>query len=232
MALRMGARALLGVAGLVVAISPATAKDTPATPPGAAACAALASAHLSIRDDAAFGHGSQARALAKFIQPTITAATIKAPTATVPEYCRVEGTITTGDSQAGFGVVRFGVNLPTAWNGRFVHIGDGGFDGAVSSSTARVDQGYATVNSALGNNGSQFPGATFGFNNRPREIDYGWRATHVATVVAKGLIKTYYSQSPVYSYWEGCSTGGRQAAVETQRFPDDFDGIVAGDLFM
>ena len=83
----------------------------------------------------------------------------------------------------------------------------------------------------MGNNSSQFPGASFGFNNRAREIDYGWRATHVTTVVAKGMIKTYYSDSPEYSYWEGCSTGGRQAAVEAQRFPNDFDGIVAGDLF-
>jgi feruloyl esterase len=227
----MSPRALLGATILVLAVSPAAAKDAPATPPGAAACAALAGAHLSIRDDAAFGHSKQAQALARFIQPTITAATLKAPTATVPEYCRVEGTITTGDAQAGFGQVRFGVNLPTVWNGRFVHNGDGGFDGAVSTSTARVDQGYATVNSDMGNNTSLFSGASFGFNNRPREIDYGWRATHVATVVAKGLINTYYGQNPVYSYWDGCSTGGRQAAVEAQRFPDDFDGIAGGDLF-
>ena len=84
----------------------------------------------------------------------------------------------------------------------------------------------------MGNNSSVYPGASFGFNNRPREIDYGWRATHVTTVVAKGVIDAYYGESPRYSYWEGCSTGGRQAAVEAQRFPDDFHGIVAGDLFM
>jgi feruloyl esterase len=150
----------------------------------------------------------------------------------VPEYCRVEGFVTTGDAKTGFGQVRFAVNLPSAWNGRFVMIGDGGFDGAVSSSTSRLDKGYATANSDMGNNNSVFPGASFGFNNRPREIDYGWRATHVTTVVGKGMVKAYYSDDPEYSYWEGCSTGGRQAAVEAQRFPNDFDGIVAGDLFM
>jgi tannase/feruloyl esterase len=150
----------------------------------------------------------------------------------VPDYCRVTGTIATGDARRGFGRVRFAVNLPSNWNGRFVMLGDGGHDGAVSGSTARLDQGYATANSDMGHDGTQFPGATFGFNNRPREIDYGWRATHVATVVAKGIIKAYYGERPEYSYWEGCSTGGRQAAVEAQRFPRDFDGIVAGDPFM
>ncbi|HYX63439.1 MAG TPA: tannase/feruloyl esterase family alpha/beta hydrolase [Burkholderiales bacterium] len=200
--------------------------------PSAERCAAFLSAHLSLRDDAAYGHGGQAEALARNIQPAITAATWKTASGAVPEYCRVEGTITTGDAKAGFGQVRFAVNLPSGWNGRFVMIGDGGFDGAVSSSTSRVDQGYATANSDMGNNSSIYPGASFGFNNRPREIDYGWRATHVTTVVAKGVIDAYYGNSPKYSYWEGCSTGGRQAAVEVQRFPDDFHGVVAGDLFM
>ena len=205
--------------------------DKPKPVPSAERCAAFLTAQLSIRDDDAYGHGKQAAALSKHIAPTVTAATWRPATATVPEFCRVEGFVTTGDVKAGFGQVRFAVNLPSAWNGRFVMIGDGGFDGAVSGSTSRVDQGYATANSDMGNNSSQFPGASFGFNNRPREIDYGWRATHVTTVVAKGMIKTYYSDSPEYSYWEGCSTGGRQAAVEAQRFPNDFDGIVAGDLF-
>jgi Tannase and feruloyl esterase len=200
--------------------------------PSAERCATFMDAHLSIRDDAARGHSGQATMLAKNIEPTITAATWKPASATVPEYCRIEGYVTTGDAKAGFGQVRFGVNLPSPWNGRFVMIGDGGFDGSVSTSTSRVDQGYATANSDMGNNSSVYPGASFGFNNRPREIDYGWRATHVTTVVAKGVIDAYYGDSPRYSYWEGCSTGGRQAAVEAQRFPDDFHGIVAGDLFL
>jgi hypothetical protein len=200
--------------------------------PSAERCAAFMGAHLSTRDKAARGHSEQARMLAKNIEPTITAATWKPATATVPEYCRIEGYITTGDAKSGFGQVRFAVNLPSPWNGRFVMIGDGGFDGSVSNSTSRLDQSYATANSDMGNNSGVYPGASFGFNNRPREIDYGWRATHVTTVVAKGVIEAYYGKSPRYSYWEGCSTGGRQAAVEAQRFPDDFHGIVAGDLFM
>src|SRR5207245_3432835 len=67
---------------------------------------------------------------------------------------------------------------------------------------------------------------------RSREIDYGSRAVHVSTVAAKGIIHFYYGRPAAFSYWDGCSTGGREAAVEAQRFPDDFDGIAAGDLFM
>lgn len=226
------------VGGVVVLIFiffvgfPASANDKVVT---AEDCAALGEMRgLAIADDAADEHGGPGRntALAKQVEPTITATSWRPAAGAVPEYCRVTGVITTGDAQQGFGRVRFAVNLPTSWNGRFVMLGDGGHDGAVSTSTARLDQGYATANSDMGHDGAQFPGATFAFNNRVREIDYGWRATHVTTVAAKGIIKAYYADAAEYSYWEGCSTGGRQAAVEAQRFPRDFDGIVAGDLFM
>ena len=211
--------------------SPALAKGKD---PTAEDCAALGDASLSIVDDAASGDGrfDQGAVLAKRIRPAITATTLVPAAGAVPEYCRVEGTIPTGNAHEGVNQVRFAVNLPTRWNGRFVMIGDGGHDGAVSTSTTRLPEGYATANSDMGHDGRVFAGATFAFNNRPREIDYGWRATHVTTVVAKGIIKEYYDRRPRYSYWEGCSTGGRQAAVEAQRFPDDFDGIVSGDPFM
>ena len=195
--------------------------------PGADGCAAiLAAGSFSFRDEAYGSKGNQG--LTKEIPVAITGAQLRAPAGTVPEHCRVTGTITTGDAKAGFGSVRFAVNLPTAWNGRFVMIGDGGHDGAVSTSTARLDQGYATANSDMGHVGGN---ANFAFNNRVAEIDYGWRATHVTTVVSKGLITAYYAAKPAYSYWDGCSTGGRQAGVEAQRFPKDFDGIVSGDPF-
>src|SRR5436190_8169854 len=197
-----------------------------------ATCAALAAKSFSIVDEDADPHGDADRGKGgpHRLTPTITAATVKAATATVPEYCRVEGYLITGDEKEGFGKTSFGVNLPTTWNGRFVMIGDGGFDGGVTTSTARVDTGYATANTDMGHSGSEYPGATFG-TKRALEIDYGWRATHVTAVIAKGLMQAYYGAWPKYSYWDGCSTGGRQAAVEAQRFPGDFDGIVAGDLF-
>jgi pimeloyl-ACP methyl ester carboxylesterase len=198
--------------------------------PGAEGCAALAAAgSFSFPDDAFSGNGDRGnKGLTKEVPVTITAATLRPPAGTVPEYCRVTGTIQTGDEKQGFGNVRFQVNLPTVWNGRFVMMGDGGHDGSVSSSTARVDQGYVTANSDSGHVGGN---ASFAFNNRVAEIDYGWRAPHVTTVTTKGLIEAYYGKKPEYSYWEGCSTGGRQAAVAAQRFPGDYDGIVSGDPF-
>jgi feruloyl esterase len=217
--------------GLGTAWPAAATQPTPV--PTAADCAALLTAQLSFKDQGSldYRYAGGVAAHSKRVEPVLTKATLVPATATVPEYCRVEGSIPTGNATEGTNAVRFGVNLPTGWNGRFVMIGDGGFDGAVSASTVRVPQGYATANSDMGHGSQQFPGATFGFNNRARELDYGFRATHLATVAAKGLIDVYYKRGPRFSYWDGCSTGGRQAAVEAQRFPDDFDGIVAGDLF-
>jgi pimeloyl-ACP methyl ester carboxylesterase len=213
--------------GLVVLVSGALSCGAALAAPGADGCAALAAAgSFSFRDDAYGSKGN--RGLTKEIPVTITGATLRPPAGTVPEHCRVTGTIRTGDEKSGFGSVRFAVNLPTAWNGRFVMMGDGGHDGSVSTSTARIDQGYVTANSDSGHVGGA---ASFAFNNRVAEIDYGWRAPHVTTVATKGLIKAYYAKKPEYSYWEGCSTGGRQAAVAAQRFPDDYDGIVSGDPF-
>jgi len=227
-------RALFGFVLLAWALcvpSPAGAQDHVPTPQD---CAALTTARLAIVDHAASEHSraTQGAFLAKKIEPTVTSATLKPAAGSVPEYCRVEGFITTGDASEGSNRVRFAVNLPTRWNGRFVALGDGGHDGAVSTSTVRLDQGYATANSDMGHDATIFPGATFAFNNRPREIDYGWRAVHVSTVAAKGIVHSYYGRPAAFSYWDGCSTGGREAAVEAQRFPDDFDGIAAGDLFM
>mgnify|MGYP006197695503 CR=1 FL=1 len=123
---------------------------------------------LAIADEAAGAHGEQGRnrALAASVTPTITSAAWIPAAGAVPDFCRVFATITTGDAQTGFGRVRFVVNLPSPWNGRFVMLGDGGFDGGVSTSTARLDQGYATANSDMGHSSQEFPGATFGFDAR------------------------------------------------------------------
>jgi feruloyl esterase len=227
-------RTRLGVIVLTFALQVGVPAGAGERVPTSQDCAALATARgLSFADHGPgdYRHAGGIAARARRIEPTLTSTTLKAAAGLVPEYCRVEGFITTGDSREGMNTVRFAVNLPTRWNGRFVMLGDGGHDGTVSTSTARLPEGYATANSDMGHDARMFPGATFGFNSRVREIDYGFRATHVTTVAAKGIIDAYYRRRPVFSYWEGCSTGGRQAAVEAQRFPGDFDGIVAGDLF-
>ena len=107
-------------------------------------------------------------------------------------------------------------------------MGDGGKDGDLDFADHRLAEGYAVANSNTGHDSGAEPGSTFGFNNRQAEIDFGYRAVHLTSNAAKTVIDAYYDQAPEYSYFEGCSTGGMQGLTEAQRFPYDFDGIVAG----
>jgi len=92
--------------------------------------------------------------------------------------------------------------------------------------------GYATASTDTGHDSSIDPlgplGATFAYNNPEAEIDYCYRAVHLTAVTAKEIIEAYYDSPPTYSYFVGCSTGGRQGLMEAQRYPQDFDGIVVG----
>jgi len=106
--------------------------------------------------------------------------------------------------------------------------GDGGHDGAIGLPNR---PGFVIANSDMGHSATTDPGATFAHNNREAEIDYGYRAVHRTTLAAKQLIQDFYGRSADFSYFDGCSTGGRQAAVAAQRFPGDYDGVVAGALF-
>ena len=117
-----------------------------------------------------------------------------------------------------------------AWarNGRLLNIGDGGKDGDLDFADHRLAQGYAVANSNMGHDNGVEPGASFGFNNRQAEIDFGYRAVHLTANASKSVVTAYYGRSAQHSYFEGCSTGGREALLEVQRFPCDFDGIVAG----
>jgi feruloyl esterase len=137
-------------------------------------------------------------------------------------YCHVTGMIGGG--------IRYHVQLPLPrnWNGRFLYGGDSGKDGVLQFNDPRVAQGYAFANSNLGHDVGAEPGASFGFNNRQAEIDFGYRATHVSVVAAKTLIRAYYGRPQKLSYYEGCSQGGRVGLMEAQRYPDDFDAIVVG----
>ena len=209
------ARRILFVLGLV-ALGLSTAWPAAATQPipvpTAADCAALLTAQLSFKDQGSldYRYAGGVAAHSKRVEPVLTKATLVPATATVPESCRVEGSIPTGNAAEGTNAVRFGVNLPTGWNGRFVMIGDGGFDGAVSASTVRARRRATPRPTATwATAAASFPGATFGFNNRARELDYGFRATHVTTVAAKGLIDVYYSAARAFP----TGTAARRAAV-------------------
>lgn len=153
---------------------------------------------------------------------TITSASLRNNDQSDSPYCYVRGIIAPA--------IHFHAQLPLPenWNGRFLQWGDGGKDGDLDFANHRVAEGYAVTNSNTGHDSATEPGSAFGFNNRQSEIDFGYRAVHLTTLAGKSLVNRYYRRPPQYSYFEGCSTGGRQGLMEAQRYPDDFDGIVAG----
>ncbi|MEU2348399.1 tannase/feruloyl esterase family alpha/beta hydrolase [Modestobacter sp. NPDC049651] len=160
---------------------------------------------------------------------TVTSAVADAGDATTPASCRV--TLTVTHPPAGDAVTVW-VHLPqSGWNGRFQAMGGGGFSGgSVESLLTPLRNGYATAATDAGH-----PGATADFAltaegrlNWPAIQDFGYRGVHDMTVTAKAVIKAFYGTDPQYSYWNGCSTGGRQGLMEAQRYPEDYDGVLAG----
>ena len=134
--------------------------------------------------------------------------------------CRVRGVI--GDE------IRFILLLPLEWNERFVMGGGGGYVGTVSNTMqSRINQGYATVGTDTGHEGSNME-ASWALNNIERRVNFGFLAIHRTAEVSKAIIKDYYGSKPLYSYFGGCSRGGGQGLMEAQRYPDDFDGILVG----
>lgn len=134
-------------------------------------------------------------------------------------HCRVEATIDTETHLVAL--------LPDDWNGRFLMGGAGGFAGAVENQFASsVHSGYATVGTDAGHTGFALL-AGWALQNERRIVDYGHRAVHRTAEVTKALIAAYYGRPPERSYFIGCSNGGREALMEAQRYPADFDGIVA-----
>ncbi|MFL6415672.1 MAG: tannase/feruloyl esterase family alpha/beta hydrolase, partial [Bryobacteraceae bacterium] len=138
-------------------------------------------------------------------------------------YCRIRATLTpTTDSD-----IKMELWLPENWNGKLEANGNGGWTGSISPSAlkAGVKRGYAATMSDLGHEGSR---ATFALGHPEKLTDFGYRAAHEMTVAAKGLTTAYYKRPAAHSYWTGCSAGGRSGLMEAQRYPDDYDGIIAG----
>ena len=145
----------------------------------------------------------------------------------VPAFCRVEATLTPSPDSA----IRVEVWMPVSgWNGKYEGTGNGGFAGGIAygSLADGLRHGYAVANTDMGM-ASIFKEDADAFIGHPeRWTDWGWRATHEMTVAAKQIVSAFYGREPQHSYFVGCSTGGQQALMEAQRFPDDYDGIVAG----
>ena len=165
------------------------------------------------------------RALSGFEFSVDVAESVPAQGAT-PAFCRVQGVIQPE--------VRFEVSLPTGWNGRLYMFGNGGFAGEPLTAAFRtgrrnlaVAKGFVAAQTNTGHDASREPLASFAAT--PQKLsDYAYRAVHVTAVTAKTLARVFYGTAPAYSYFDGCSTGGRQGLIAAQRFPDDFDGIVVG----
>ncbi len=140
----------------------------------------------------------------------------------VPTYCLLTGYVST--------TVGFELRLPlTGWNGKFSMVGCGGMCGNIQEPGCDVAliKAYACMMTDMGHRGTQID-AEWAYNNVQAEIDFGYRATHVTTLAGKFMTRVFYGQPLGISYFLGCSTGGRQGLVEAQRFPDDYDGILAG----
>ncbi len=141
--------------------------------------------------------------------------------------CRVVGTVKPGPRSN----VHFEVWIPTdgSWNGKYQQIGNGGFAGSISLSgiANAVSRGYATAGTDDGTSGPP-QGAPSFIGNPDVLLDYGYRAIKATTDDSKAIIEALMNQAPHYSYFVGCSDGGREALKEAQRFPDDFDGIIVG----
>jgi feruloyl esterase len=152
---------------------------------------------------------------------TLTGAVAVPASADLPAHCQVRGVIAPQ--------VRFEVRLPDDWNGKFLHQGCGGLCGEVLPATCddALARRYAVAVTDMGHEGKPWQ-AKWAHDNLPAEIDFAYRATHVVTVAAKALIAALYGRPQRHSYFRGCSTGGRQGLVSAQRFPADFDGIIAG----
>ncbi len=146
----------------------------------------------------------------------------------LPAYCRVALVLTpSSDSN-----IESEVWLPAEdWNGKLQVVGNGGWAGTISFSAmaAALREGYATASTDTGHKPNDAGGnGMFALGHPEKLIDFGYRALHETTVVAKSLIASYYNKGPKYSYYNGCSTGGRQGLMEVTRFPEDFDAAVVG----
>ena len=160
-------------------------------------------------------------------QPIVDGQPQRAPAPmTLPAFCRVEATARpSSDSE-----IKFEVWIPPveAWNGKFQGVGNGGYQGSISyaAMATALRRGYATASTDTGHAGDDMK---FGQGHPEKLIDYGYRAVHVMTESAKLIIRDAAGRFADKSYFVGCSAGGQQALSEAQRYPDDYDGIIAGD---
>jgi feruloyl esterase len=185
----------------------------------AAACAALADQRLPNTTIAT----AQAVTSGSFTPPGSSN-----PITNLPPFCRIAGAIEpTSESH-----ILFEVWLPLQnWNGRFAGVGNGGWAGSISFGVLQeqIRRGYAAASTNTGHEAA--PGvnaARFAFDHPEQLTDFAYRAHHETAVKAKALVRAFYGKPSEHAYWIGCSSGGYEGLMAAQRFPSDYDGIVAG----
>ena len=221
--------ALISAIALLIIATPGRADTTHSAADAAAEqCKALTEADFSGVADAPTQIGTAKlvdnaaellNGLASWLPPETLATAVKNYSGMRP-FCRVTGYVVPN--------VGFEMLLPVGhWNGKFLHVGCGGWCGTTSfvalSCVKHPD--YACIGTDMGHTGV---GGLWYRDNLQAQVDFSYRATHVATLAGKAIVARYYATTPHKSYFMGCSTGGYQAMVEAQRFPWDFNGIVAG----
>ncbi len=227
--------------------TPNTAALTVACGLAGAFALARPAAATSCTDLASFAPVLGGQATITFTAQDVTSGSFTEPGGTVlsglPPFCRVAGVISSdGNTAKSQSAVEFW--LPEqGWNGRYEGFGNGGFAGSISYGSLQLGllEGFASANTDLGTGilfkcNSGFCGDHTGFGGIPGGLygdpaairDFGYLATHLMTVAAKQFVMAYYSRTPAYSYFNGCSTGGQQALMESQRYPTDYNGILAG----
>ena len=152
----------------------------------------------------------------------------------LPAFCRVQGVIRpTPDSH-----ITFEIWLPSSgWNGRYLGVGNGGLAGSINYAgrganapdlAQALSSGYATSSTDTGHKGAGTD-ADWAMGHPEKLIDYGYRGIHETAEKSKAIVRAFYGRNPDESYFNSCSNGGRQALMEAQRYPGDYNGIVAGD---
>lgn len=142
----------------------------------------------------------------------------------LPGFCRVVAEL----NPVPQSVIRVEVWMPReGWNGKFMGVGNGGFSGSISYAALAdgLRRGYATASTNTGHDGAS---GSFALGQPQKLIDFGYRAVHEMTVTARQLVASYYARPAAKAYWNGCSAGGRQGLQAAQRYPGDYDGIIAG----
>jgi TonB family protein len=168
---------------------------------------------------------AQQVAAGAFIPPDATAPAASAKS--LPAFCRVMATL----QPAKDSDIKVEVWLPlTGWNGKYRGQGNGGFAGSLTyyGMGVAISQGYATASTDTGHAGTTAVDASWALGHPDKIVDFGWRAIHEMTVQAKAVIQAFYGAPIKHSYFSACSNGGRQGLMEAQRFPEDYDGIIAG----